>query len=98
MLPVLAPGEWWVARRTKVIDPGDLVVLTHPDAVEHTLVKRAIRREPGGWWVEGDNPGASVDSRQFGPIHSDRIIGKLIWRLRPWSPREARALLRNNRG
>jgi nickel-type superoxide dismutase maturation protease len=96
MLPLLAPGEWWIARRTKLIRPGDLVVFTHP--ADRVLVKRAIRIESGGWWVEGVNPGASVDSRQFGPIRPDRIIGRLVWRLLPWSPREARAILRNNRG
>lgn len=98
MLPTLAPGEWWLARRTVDLSPGDLIVFRHPDREAHLVVKRAIRRERGGWWVEGDNPGASDDSRIWGAIHPDRILGRLWWRYRPWSLRDARAILRNNRG
>lgn len=98
MLPTLAPGEWWLARRTRALRPGDLIVFVHPDREGYIVVKRAIRRERGGWWVEGDNPGASDDSRQWGAINPDRIIGRLWWRYRPWSLREAHAILRNNHG
>ncbi len=98
MLPTLAPEEWWLARRTVDLSPGDLVVFVHPDQEGHLVVKRAIRRERGGWWVEGDNSGASDDSRIWGAINPDRILGRLWWRYRPWSPREVRAILRNNRG
>jgi signal peptidase I len=33
-------------------------------------------------WVEGDNKGASTDSRSWGPLNSDEVIGKLILRYR----------------
>ena len=33
-------------------------------------------------WVEGDNKGASTDSRSWGALDSDEVIGKLILRYR----------------
>ena len=30
------------------------------------MVKRAIREEPGGWWLEGDNALVTDDSRAYG--------------------------------
>ena len=33
-------------------------------------------------WVEGDNKGESTDSRSWGPLNSDEVIGKLILRYR----------------
>jgi len=35
-------------------------------------------------WLEGDCPLFSMDSRQYGPIHSSKIRGRLIFRLWPW--------------
>ena len=33
-------------------------------------------------WVEGDNKGESTDSRSWGPLNSDEVIGKLMFRYR----------------
>ena len=33
-------------------------------------------------WVEGDNKSASTDSRNWGALDSDEVIGKLIFRYR----------------
>ena len=33
-------------------------------------------------WVEGDNKGASTDSRSWGALDSDEVIGRLILRYR----------------
>jgi len=35
-------------------------------------------------WLEGDCPLFSMDSRQYGPIHSSKIRGRLVFRLWPW--------------
>jgi hypothetical protein len=45
-------------------------------------VKRATREEPGGWWVEGDNAEFSDDSRTFGAVRRDLLIGALVVRYR----------------
>ena len=47
------------------------------------IVKRAARRERGGWWLESDNPAAgAVDSRAFGAVPPSLIEGRLLWRYR----------------
>ncbi len=83
MAPTLTDGQWWVARRTSTCRPGDVIVFDHPTRSGMVAVKRVIRREPGGWWVEGDNGDASTDSRTFGVLPADHVLGRLIWRYRP---------------
>lgn len=80
MRPTLEPGEWCVATRTVRIRVGDVVVVRRPD---RDIVKR-ITRGPGDegcgfgeWFVEGDNPAASTDSRHFGPVRRDAVIGRV---------------------
>ncbi|HEX8001186.1 MAG TPA: nickel-type superoxide dismutase maturation protease [Mycobacteriales bacterium] len=80
MIPTLAPGEWVVVRRTRTPAPGSAVVVKRPDRY---VVKRAVRVADGGWWVEGDNAAASDDSRTFGPVPADAIVGEVRWRYRP---------------
>jgi hypothetical protein len=49
-------------------------------------VKRVRRREPGGWWVEGDNAAASDDSRLFGLVPDRYVVARVTARYWP-SPR-----------
>ena len=44
---------------------------------------RSIRVEEGQYVVLGDNRGVSVDSRSFGPVDEERILGKVIFRFWP---------------
>ena len=69
MEPVLRPGDWLLVRRRLRagrplrIRTGQLVIARHPGRPGLLLVKRAGRREPAGWWLQSDNPGAgAVDS------------------------------------
>ena len=87
MTPALREGEWWLARRGARPRVGDVVVVDHPEHDGLLAVKRLVRREPEGWWVEGDNPARSRDSRHFGPVHSSRIVGRLVVRYAPLPPR-----------
>lgn len=41
-------------------------------------IKRLINQSDGGWWVEGDNPDFSTDSREYGPINPATIKGIVI--------------------
>ena len=43
-----------------------------------------IKVEPGKLWVMGDNRGNSADSRVFGQIEQDTVVGRAI--LRVWPP------------
>ena len=85
MCPGLRPGDWLVVRWRGHVAPGDVVVARRPDRPELLLVKRAVRREPGGWWLEGDNPAASDDSRLFGPVADHLVLGRVVGRY--WPPR-----------
>lgn len=61
--------------------PGDTLVFRHP--VYGTLIKKVERSEPPQRhiFVTGVHP-HSVDSRRFGPIGPQDVIGKVIWHIR----------------
>ncbi len=87
MQPALDPGDWILARRTirpgrtLRLQPGQIVVARHPGRPGLLIIKRVARREPGGWWLSSDNPGAgAVDSRAFGPVPPDLIEGRVLRR------------------
>lgn len=82
MEPTVRNGEIHLVRRGGRIRVGDIVVIRHPQRPELFSVKRVIRRECPGWWVEGDNPAASSDSREFGAVPDELIVGRLVLRLR----------------
>lgn len=77
MEPVLRNGQLCWARRGGR-RPGRIAVLTAPGRPDLVVVKRLIRQGAAGWWVEGDNSEASTDSRSFGEVPDDRILGTLI--------------------
>ena len=45
---------------------------------------RPITLGPGQYFMMGDNRGVSMDSRSFGPVPADNIIGSVV--LRYWPP------------
>ena len=55
-----------------VVSGGAVVVVTHPGQGQ-LMIKRLSAPCNGGWWVLGDNPASSSDSRQFGPIAATAI-------------------------
>jgi nickel-type superoxide dismutase maturation protease len=88
MAPTLAPGDWALAVPTRRFRRRDVVVVEHPERPGYEMVKR-IEASPGDtigdrvlgpdeWWVEGDLPAASTDSRQFGPVRTDAIRAKVL--------------------
>lgn len=80
MEPALVNGDWWVVRRGADVRPGDVALLVHPQRPDALVVKRIARREGAGWWVLGDNAEASEDSRQFGVVPADHVVGRLWFR------------------
>jgi nickel-type superoxide dismutase maturation protease len=86
MAPTLRDGDWLVCRRVApdhVVRPGDVVVVERPDRPGLLLVKRAVRREADGWWVEGDNAAASDDSRVFGAVPDALVVARVLARYWP---------------
>jgi nickel-type superoxide dismutase maturation protease len=92
MRPTLLPGDWLIARRTRRIRAGQVVLAWHPSGGGHPsrdgllLVKRAARRVDGGWWLASDNPLApgATDSSRFGPVAEEKIVGRVIVRYYPF--------------
>jgi nickel-type superoxide dismutase maturation protease len=85
MLPTLRHGDWLIARRTRRVRPGQVVLAWHPRRPALLLVKRATRRAGAGWWLESDFPEApgAVDSSGFGPVPDELIVGRVIARYWP---------------
>jgi signal peptidase I len=59
---------------------GDTIVFRNPEV--GILIKKVTAMQPGErpYVVSGVHP-YSVDSRQFGPIAQDAVIGKVIWHI-----------------
>ena len=83
MEPTLANGDWWVVRRGAPVRAGDVVLLVHPRRPDALVVKRVEQEVDGGWWVLGDNPDSSEDSRHFGAVPSENVVGRLWFRYHP---------------
>jgi signal peptidase I len=84
MEPALRHGDRVLVRRAPAgaVRPGRVVVLaTRPDGP--WMVKRAVAVDAGGLAVTGDNAAFSHDSRHFGPLPADLLVGVVVHRLRP---------------
>jgi nickel-type superoxide dismutase maturation protease len=101
MLPSLSPGDWALAVATTRYRRGDVVVVEHPARPGFEIVKRLVGLPgdlgaggevlgPDEFWVEGDHPEASTDSRSFGPVRREQLVARV--RLVYW-PFQRRRLL-----
>ncbi len=76
MAPTLKHGRIVIAKRMPGITPGRIVVISH-NGLEK--IKRVQDLLDGQVFVVGDNPNKSTDSRSFGRIPAESIIGEIIW-------------------
>ncbi|MFF5445051.1 nickel-type superoxide dismutase maturation protease [Streptomyces sp. NPDC012888] len=85
MAPTLRDGDQLLVRYGVRVRPGDVVVLRHPFQQDLLVVKRAVERRPGGWWVLGDNPYAVPpgDSTDYGAVPDELVLGTAVLRYRP---------------
>ncbi|MET7288237.1 nickel-type superoxide dismutase maturation protease [Streptomyces sp. NPDC005573] len=83
MVPTLHHGDRLLLQYGVPVRPGDIVVLRHPFQQDLLVVKRAVERREGGWWVLGDNPYAGGDSTDYGVVPEELILGKARFRYRP---------------
>jgi nickel-type superoxide dismutase maturation protease len=85
MLPALRPGDCLLVFRRARIEVGDVVVARRPHVEALLLVKRAVRREDGGWWLLSDNEAVGRDdSRAFGVLPDEYVVGKVLFRYYPF--------------
>ena len=85
MAPLLEPGDEVLAdpRAYRRSPPrsGDIVVARHPFCTDLLLIKRVVEvHEDGTCVLEGDNPAESTDSRAFGALPRERILGRVTSR------------------
>ncbi|WP_132422747.1 S26 family signal peptidase [Pseudonocardia endophytica] len=80
MSPTLADGDVLAVRFGALARAGDVVLVRWAARPDQLSLKRAVRPEGDGWWVRGDNPFGSTDSRTLGPA---RVVGVALFRLWP---------------
>jgi phage repressor protein C with HTH and peptisase S24 domain len=80
MVPTLRAGDALVVRRGGRVRAGDVVVGRFRSRTDLLVVKRAVRAEDGGWWIQGDNPLVEDDSRAYGVAD---VIGRVLIRYYP---------------
>jgi phage repressor protein C with HTH and peptisase S24 domain len=66
MVPSLRDGDVVIVRHGRAVRPGDLVLARYRSMPERYVLKRAVRRADGGWWLASDNPAAGGDSTVHG--------------------------------
>lgn len=84
MEPTYVDGDRLVVLHGAVPRAGRAHVIRLPDGPDGPrpiAVKRAVRHTADGWWVEGDNPAASTDSRTTGAIPDADMLARVLIRL-----------------
>ena len=85
MLPLLQPGDEilfdpraYVEKRPQI---DDIVVAWHPEKSDLKIVKRVVDvREDGRCQLQGDNKRESSDSRHFGLVRPEQLLGRVTGR------------------
>jgi nickel-type superoxide dismutase maturation protease len=80
MVPALHSGDALLVRRGGRVRPGDVVVARFRSRPDLLVVKRVIREQDGGWWIQGDNQLIEDDSRRYGVAD---VIGRVLIRYYP---------------
>ncbi|GIM82375.1 S24/S26 family peptidase [Salinispora arenicola] len=81
MVPTLRHGDAVLVRRgDRGVRVGDVVIAVFRSRPDLLVVKRAVAPAAGGWWLTGDNPLVSDDSRAYGVAD---IRGRVVARYWP---------------
>jgi nickel-type superoxide dismutase maturation protease len=85
MAPTLQAGQDVLAapisQNCKNVALGEIVVARHPYVTHELIIKRvASVTENGDYILEGDNPSESTDSRSFGALPPQKVLGQVICR------------------
>lgn len=76
MFPSFENGQTVFIKAARPISEGDVVMFLH-NGLEK--IKRVSGVDADKLYVLGDNPRFSTDSRHFGDIPLDTVVGKVIW-------------------
>lgn len=85
MFPLLKTGDEVLvdarAYRKKQPAVGDIVLALHPQRPDFPIIKRITAlSDDDSYFLSGDNPEESTDSRDFGTVTRKQIIGNVICR------------------
>ena len=85
MVPTLRDGDAVLARAGgRAPRPGDIVLARFRSRPQLLVVKRLVRPEGTGWWLQGDNELVQDDSRAYGVADVEARV------LLRWWPRPGR--------
>ncbi len=79
MSPVLADGDIVLVTAAHRLRPGMVALVRWPSRPGQLSVKRISGRCGAGWWVLGDNPRGSTDSRELGPAEVLATVRLRLW-------------------
>jgi nickel-type superoxide dismutase maturation protease len=83
MEPTLEPGDRLVVITSARLRSGQVVAVADPRGSGRLLVKRVESVRDGEVELLGDNPAASTDSRHFGAVRNDQVVGTALYRYFP---------------
>lgn len=83
MLPAFRPGDRVLILGPWPPRPGHVVAVSDPRQAGRLMVKRILSLDGAVVDVRGDNPGASTDSRHFGPVPRGNLAGRVVYRYWP---------------
>ena len=79
MLPSLHEGDVVIYKPINTekvfVQEGEIVVAKHPLEPHNLIIKRVQGNSPYGLDLRGDNCSSSIDSRQFGIVSNQFLIG-----------------------
>jgi phage repressor protein C with HTH and peptisase S24 domain len=78
MIPSYSENNLILVKKTKHFRVGQVVGFEYNDKV---LLKRISEIKDSKYYLLGDNPNNSLDSRKLGWIDQDKIIFKVIFKL-----------------
>jgi len=86
MSPTLSDGDVLLVSRRARPRPGAVVLVRWAQQPGRLSVKRAVGRHGEGWWVLGDNPAGSTDSRQLGTAYPTAVALTRLYPKPHWLP------------
>ncbi len=82
MTPLYCDGELVTvdtnAYQDNEVIVGDIVLAAHPYIRNHYIIKKVTKVTGEKVFLLGINPEESTDSRHFGKISKEKIIGKIL--------------------
>ena len=79
MSPTLSTGDLvLVSGRTRPRS-GAVALVRWAQRPDQLSIKRVVGRHGDGWWVLGDNPDGSTDSRQLGTAEVLAVVRARLW-------------------